>query len=182
MFSSLKDDGKMAVVLDTGATARGSGSQGSNRERDIRKEFVDRDLVEAVILLPENLFYNTSAPGIILIINKAKKKANEIMLVNASKLFEKGRPKNFLPEECIRHISDLYLGWTEEDGTSKIATNEVVTKNDYNLSPSRYVAQNGAEEVLSLEDAVMLLKQAEIERHEANNKMTRMLESLGIRL
>lgn len=182
MFSSLKDDGKMAVVLDTGAVARGSGSQGSNRERDIRKEFVDRDLVEAVILLPENLFYNTTAPGIILIINKAKKKAKEIMLINASKLFEKGRPKNFLPEESIRHISDLYLGWKEEDGTSKIANKEVVVKNDYNLSPSRYVAQNGAEEVLSLEDAAMLLKQAEIERQEVNNKMIIMLGALGIRL
>lgn len=182
MFSSLKDDGKMAVVLDTGAVARGSGSQGSNKERDIRKEFVDKDLVEAVILLPENLFYNTTAPGIILIINKAKKKAKEIMLINASKLFEKGRPKNFLPEESIRHISDLYLGWKEEDGTSKIANKEVVVENDYNLSPSRYVAQNGAEEVLSLEDAVMLLKQAEIERQEANNKMIIMLEALGIRL
>ena len=182
MFSSLKDDGKMAVVLDTGAAARGSGSQWSNRERDIRKEFVGKDLVEAVILMPENLFYNTTAPGIILIINKAKKNANEIMLINASKLFEKGRPKNFLPEESIRHISDLYLGWTEEDGTSKIVTNEVVTKNDYNLSPSRYVAQNGTEEVLPLEDAVVLLKEAEIDRQEANNHMIRILEALGIRL
>lgn len=180
MFSSLKDDGKMAVVLDTGAVARGSGSQGSNRERDIRKEFVDKDLVEAVILMPENLFYNTTAPGIILIINKAKKKANEIMLINASKLFEKGRPKNFLPEESIRHISDLYLGWKEEDGTSKIATNEVVTKNDYNLSPSRYVAQNGADEVLPLEDAWIMLKEAEEKRKIADSQLHIALAGLGI--
>jgi type I restriction enzyme M protein len=180
MFSSLKDDGKMAVVLDTGAVARGSGSQGSNRERNIRKEFVDKDLVEAVILMPENLFYNTTAPGIILIINKAKKKANEIMLINASKLFEKGRPKNFLPEENIRHISDLYLGWMEEDGTSKIATNEVVTKNDYNLSPSRYVAQNGADEVLPLEDAWIMLKEAEEKRKIADSQLHIAMAGLGI--
>jgi type I restriction-modification system DNA methylase subunit len=66
MAASLSDHGKMAVVLDTGAVSRGSGNQGSNRERDIRKVFVERDLVEAVVLLPENLFYNTTAPGIIL--------------------------------------------------------------------------------------------------------------------
>lgn len=180
MFSSLKDDGKMAVVLDTGATARGSGSQGSSRERDIRKEFVDKDLVEAVILMPENLFYNTTAPGIILVINKAKKKANEIMLINASKLFEKGRPKNFLTYESIMHISDLYLNWIEEEGTSKIATNQVVTKNDYNLSPSRYVAQNGAEEVLPLDDTVILLLDAEKELAEANKKLKIILSNLGL--
>ncbi|MFX8262749.1 N-6 DNA methylase, partial [Acinetobacter baumannii] len=65
MLASLSETGRMAVVLDTGAVSRGSGNQGSNRERDIRKAFVEHDLIEAVILLPENLFYNTTAPGII---------------------------------------------------------------------------------------------------------------------
>jgi type I restriction enzyme M protein len=78
MFASLSPRGRMAVVLDTGAVSRGSGNAGSNRERDIRKRFVDGDvlsrgdLIEAVVLLPENLFYNTTAPGIVLFINKAK--------------------------------------------------------------------------------------------------------------
>ncbi|MEJ5166710.1 MAG: class I SAM-dependent DNA methyltransferase, partial [Thermoanaerobaculia bacterium] len=62
MYASLKDEGKMAVVLDTGAVSRGSGTSGKNRERDIRKIFVDNGLIEAVLLLPENLFYNTTAP------------------------------------------------------------------------------------------------------------------------
>jgi type I restriction enzyme M protein len=72
MFASLSDGGRLAVVLDTGAVSRGSGSAGSNRERVIRKAFVDADLVEAVVLLPENLFYNTSAPGIIMFISRVK--------------------------------------------------------------------------------------------------------------
>jgi type I restriction enzyme M protein len=59
MAASLNDRGKMAVVLDTGAVSRGSGNQGSNRERDIRKVFVERDFVEAVVLLPENLFWKS---------------------------------------------------------------------------------------------------------------------------
>ena len=130
--------------------------------------------------MPENLFYNTTAQGIILVINKSKKETNEVMLINASKLFEKGRPKNFLPEESIRHISDLYLCWKEEDGTSKIVTNEMVAKNDYNLSPSRYVAQNGAEEVLPLEDAVILLLDAENELAEANKKLKIIFSNLGL--
>jgi type I restriction enzyme M protein len=182
MFSSLKDGGKMAVVLDTGAVSRGSGNAGKNRERDIRKEFVDRDLVEAVLLLPENLFYNTTAPGIILVINGGKRKENEILLINASKLFKKGRPKNYLPDESIKQISEVYLNWKEEDGVSKIITKEEAVKSDYNLSPSRYVALNGEDDTLPLEDAVVLLKEAEEERSEADRKLRGVLRELGIEL
>ncbi len=83
---SLSNNGRAAVVLDTGAVARGSGNQGSNREKDIRKKFVDNDWIEAVLLLPENLFYNTTAPGIVLFLNKnkPKEKKNKIMIINAS--------------------------------------------------------------------------------------------------
>ena len=56
MFASLNEEGKMSLVIDTGAVSRGSGNVGRNRERDIRREFVEGDFVEAVILLPENLF------------------------------------------------------------------------------------------------------------------------------
>jgi type I restriction enzyme M protein len=73
MVASLGPKGRMAVVLDTGAVSRGSGNQGSNKERDIRKKFVEDDLVEAVLLLPENLFYNTTAPGIVMVINRKKR-------------------------------------------------------------------------------------------------------------
>ena len=96
MLANLKDTGRMAVVLDTGAVSRGSGNQGSNKERDIRKKFVEEDLIEAVLLLPENLFYNTTAPGIIMVVNRKKQHSGEMLLINASKLFKKGRPKNYM--------------------------------------------------------------------------------------
>ncbi len=119
MSASLNEGGRMAVVLDTGAVSRGSGNQGSNRERDIRKGFVEGhltqkgDLIEAVILLPDNLFYNTSAPAIIMIVNKAKRHPGEILLINASKLFSKGRPKNYLQERRIspRPPGSIANGW-----------------------------------------------------------------------
>jgi type I restriction enzyme M protein len=116
MLASLNERGKMAVVLDTGAVSRGSGNQGSNRERDIRKAFVERDLIEAVILLPENLFYNTTAPGIILVVNRQKPRRGEILLINASQQFAKGRPKNYLTEEHIARIADIYHQWRVERG------------------------------------------------------------------
>ncbi len=182
MYASLNDKGKMAVVLDTGAVSRGSGNAGSNRERDIRKQFVENDLVEAVLLLPENLFYNATAPGIIIVINKAKpaERKNRILLINASKFFQKGRPKNYLPDESIEQIADKYLGWNEEEGISKIITKEEAARNDYNLSPSRYVAQNGEDNTLDLEDAIVQLKEAEEERNQADEKLRTILKEMGV--
>ena len=180
MLASLKENGRMAVVLDTGAVSRGSGNQGSNRERDIRRAFVEADLIEAVVLMPENLFYNTTAPGIILVINRAKRHPGEILLINASKLFSKGRPKNYLTEEHIQKIASLYHEWHGEDGLSAIITKEEATKNDFNLSPSRYVASNEKEEVLPLEEALVLLREAEEERAQADQALKDVLNFLGV--
>jgi type I restriction enzyme M protein len=170
----------MAVVLDTGAVSRGSGNQGSNRERDIRRAFVDADLIEAVVLLPENLFYNTTAPGIILVVNRAKRRPGEILLVNATKLFAKGRPKNYLADEHIERIAAAYHDWSAEDGLSAIITKEEAARNDYNLSPSRYVASNDKEEVLPLEEAMVLLREAEEERAKADQDLAQVLRTLGL--
>lgn len=178
MYASLKENGKIAVVIDTGAVSRGSGSSGKNRERDIRKEFVDRDLIEGVILLPENLFYNTTSPGVIIVINKNKRKPNEIILINASNMYEKGRPKNFLPDETIKKISDIFLNWKEEEEISKIITKDEAIRNDYNLSPSRYVALNNKEDVLPLEEAILELKEAEEERKIADEKLWQILKNI----
>jgi len=182
MLASLNERGKMAVVLDTGAVSRGSGNQGSNRERDIRKAFVESDLIEAVILLPENLFYNTTAPGIILVVNRRKRRPGEILLINASQQFAKGRPKNYLTEEHIARIAALYHEWRAEDGMSTIITNDEAARNDYNLSPSRYVSTNGKEEVLPLEEAVVRLLEAEEERVEADRALNEVLTRLGLAL
>lgn len=186
MLASLKNGGRMAVVLDTGAVSRGSGNQGSNRERDIRRACIEGDmlgkgdLIEAVVQLPENLFYNTSAPGIILVVNTAKRHPGEILLVNASKLFVKGRPKNYLTDEDIDRVARLYQDWKAEEGVSATITTAEVVRNDYNLSPSRYVASGDREDVLPLEEAVVLLKEAEEEREEADKALNEVLTALGL--
>ncbi|HFQ91759.1 MAG TPA: SAM-dependent DNA methyltransferase [Chromatiales bacterium] len=180
MLASLNDRGRMAVVLDTGAVSRGSGSRSRNRERDIRKAFVERDLIEAVILLPENLFYNTTAPGVILVVNRRKRHGDQILLINASKLFAKGRPKNALAEEHVARIAGLYHDWKAEEGVSAIITGEEAARSDYNLSPSRYVASNDVEEVMAPEDAVVLLREAEEARAEVDAALQEVLQVLGL--
>ena len=107
ILASLGDKGRAAIVLDTGAASRGSGNANSNKERDVRRWFVEQDLIEGVIYLPENLFYNTTAPGIVLFLNKAKAKERKgkLFLLNAATEFAKGDPKNYLPEEAITRIA-----------------------------------------------------------------------------
>ncbi len=179
MLASAKDKGKVVVVIDTGVVTRGSGSSGTNREKEIRKAFVENDLIEAVVLLPDNLFYNTTAPGVILVINKNKNHPNEILLINASKEYVKGRPKNILSEEGIKKILDVYENWKEVEGFSRIITIEEVRKNDYNLSPLRYVGNNEIEELEPIEDILIELKEVDEEREKVDQELKDIMKRLG---
>lgn len=115
-----------------------------------------------------------------MIINKSKSHQEEIILINASKLFEKGKPKNFLTDESIETIASLYYEWKEKDDISRVITKEEVVKNDYNLSPSRYVLQNGEDDTLPLKDTVVLLRKAEKESEIADAKLNEVLKKLGL--
>jgi type I restriction enzyme M protein len=180
MIASLKPTGRLAVVLDTGAVARGSGNLGANRERDIRKTFVDDDLIEAVVLLPENLFYNTTSAGIVMVLNRGKRHPGEIMLIDASELFTKGRPKNVLRDEHIAEVGELFANWQTIEQRSAVVTNQQVASNDYNVSPSRYVPGAAVDDVLPLEEAVRLLREADAERAIAGEELHKVLVELGV--
>ncbi len=182
MHASLNDKGRAAVVLDTGAASRGSGNAGTNKEKAVRQWFVDHDLIESVLYLPENLFYNTTAPGIVLFLNKAKPKARQgkIFLVNASPIFEKGDPKNFIPEEGIRRIADTLIGWKEEDKLSRIVDHAEVKKNDYNISPSRYIHTSDAETYRPLAEIVAELNELEEEARETDKALREILGKIGV--
>ncbi len=151
-LACLDDDGRAAVVLDTGAVTRGSGSKNEDKERNIRKWFVDQDLIDGVILLPENLFYNTPAAGVIVVLNKRKPAARQgkLVLLNASKRFSKGRPKNYLREEDIRPLAAMYLRGDPVEGELAVISAGQAEEADYNLSPSRWVASLAGEESATL--------------------------------
>ncbi|MGB6055729.1 MAG: N-6 DNA methylase [Burkholderiaceae bacterium] len=160
-LACLAHDGRAAVVLGTGAVTRGSGSKNEDKERNVRKWFVDHDLIDGVILLPENLFYNTTAAGVIVVLNKRKPAARKgrITLLNASQHFSKGRPKNYLPEEDIKPLAAMYLKGEAVEGEVEIITTQQAEEADYNLSPSRWVGQNGSAEVGSIPALIQQLEQ-----------------------
>lgn len=150
-FSSLKDEGVAAVVLDTTSLSRGSNTSTENREKIIRKKLVDQGCISSVVLLPENLFYNTGAPGVLIFLTKEP--VDDVLLVNASREFAKGKPKNVIPEENARRIVDVVGSRTEVDGFSVLLSIETISDIDYDLSPQRHIpidpeiAALGAEEL-----------------------------------
>lgn len=184
IYSSLKDDGRAAVVLDTGAASRGSGNASTNKEKNVRKWFVDNDKIEGVLYLPENLFYNTTAPGIIIFLNKNKAKnlKEKIFLINASKEFVKGDPKNYISEEQIRKIVDAYNSKNEIIDFSKFISKEEVVKNDYNISPSRYINLSEAVEYKPVAEILAELKEIEKKANEADKNLQNVLQQLGFKI
>ncbi|ACK66238.1 N-6 DNA methylase [Rippkaea orientalis PCC 8801] len=177
IWASLQLHGQSAIVLDTGAASRGSGNANKDKEKEVRKWFVEKDIIEGVIYLPENLFYNTSAPGIILILNKAKSEArkHQLLLINASLEFAKGDPKNYISDQGINRIVTAFLNWEEQDKFSRIVSLEEIAKNDYNISPSRYIHVTEAEEFRPIGEILQELEELESQAEETNRVLMQVL-------
>ncbi len=182
ILASLKPGGRAAVVLDTGAASRGSGNANSNKERDVRRWFVEQDLIEGVLYLPENLFYNTSAPGIIIVLNKSKSKERQgkIFLLNANREFVKGDPKNYIPDDAIVRIADTFTAWKEVEKYSLIVLREEIAKNDYNISPSRYIHTVESEEYRPIAEIMEELDALEEDAAETGAELKKILKALNV--
>jgi type I restriction enzyme M protein len=181
ILDSMNDNARAAVVLDTGAASRGSGNANTNKEKDVRRWFVEQDYIEGVIYLPDNLFYNTSAPGIIIALNKAKPAArrDKIFLLNASRDFAKGDPKNYLPEDAIVRIAETFIDWKELDKYSRIVPRGEIAKNDYNISPSRYIHTGEGEEFRPISEIMEDLNDLDKEAAATYSKLQKVMAELS---
>jgi len=170
---------KMAVVIDQGVLFRGG------REKEIRKRIVEDDLLEAVILLPEKLFYNTQAPGVILVFNKQKppERKGKILFINASNEYKphpEVRRLNILAEENIEKIVKAYKEYREEPGFSRIVPLEEIRKNDYNLNVTIYVQPLITTEQADIAKLWSEIKRLTKEREELEQKIEHYLQILGL--
>src|SRR5437773_614909 len=183
ILASLKPQSRAAVVLDTGAASRGSGNANTNKEKEVRRWFVEQDVIEGVIYLPENLFYNTTAPGIILVLNKAKPKERQgkLFLLNATNEFTKGDPKNYLSDAAVTCIADTFNAWKEVEKYSRIVGRDEIAKNDFNISPSRYVHTGASEEYRPIAEIVEELEAIEEEEAATDAALKKVLARIGAR-
>jgi len=170
----LNDGGRAAVVLDAAAVTRGSGSANDDKERNIRKWFVDHDLIDGVVLLPENVFYNTQAAGVIVVLakRKAASRKGKIVLVDASRRFTKGRPKNYLSQDAVKEVAAQYNAGEGKPGEVAVITLEDARGTDYNLSPSRWVGRPAGAAQASIAEHLLELRQLDADYHEITNALT----------
>ncbi len=180
--ASLNDSGRAAVVLDTEAVSRGSGGKSSNKEKTIRQAFVEADFIEAVVLLPKNLFYNTTAPGIVVMLNRHKNKGRkgQFLLINASAFFVKMKPKNELTDEGIVAVAEVFHKWESRERLSRVVTLEEVREADFNLSPSLFIDVNGKTKHRALDVIVGELRSRHSARDSADNSLARWLSEIGV--
>ncbi len=182
ILASLKPSGRAAVVLDTGAASRGSGNAGSNKEKEVRRWFVEQDLIEGVIYLPENLFYNNGAPGVIIVLNSVKpeERKKKLFLINASRGFTKGDPKNYIHDDASTRIVDTFTEWKEVEKYSRIVKCEDIAKNDFNISPSNYIHTGAADEYRPIAEIVDELEAIDEDEKVINLSLKAILKALDL--
>jgi len=177
MLAAAKPDGRVGIVIDNGALFRGG------REKSIRSKIVDRDLIEAVLLLPEKLFYNTQAPGAILIFNRNKppERKGKILFINSSQLYEphpEVRRLNRLGRDHIEKIASIYREYREEEGVSRIVDLREVRENDYNLNVTLYVTPPIETEEVDLEKELQELLEIHCQAEEARAKALQYIQQI----
>lgn len=180
MLASAKEDGgKVGIVIDNGCLFRGG------KEKIIRNRFLDADLIECVILLPEKLFYNTGAPGAILIFNKNKPKERKkkVLFINASREYGQHpdvRKLNRLGDEHIEKITKVYKTFGEVDGITRVVSLDEIKENDYNLNVTLYVFPEEEEEEIDVEKEWEELQQLDKEKSEIDKTIEGFLREMKI--
>ena len=177
MISSMAHpNGRMGIILPHGALFR-SGAEGK-----IRKELLERDLLETVIGLGPNLFYGTGISACILIfkLNKDPKKKDKIQFIDGSGLFTKGRNQNFFRDEHATQILEWYNKYEDIDNVSKIVSLEEIKENEFNLNISRYVVKLDEEDKITLDEAYKEMLDAQKEFEISQGKMIQTLSKFKV--
>lgn len=176
MIYHLDDNGIMAVVMPHGVLFRGAA------EGVIRRYLIEeKNYLDAVIGLPANLFFGTSIPASILVFKKWRDNPENVLFIDASKHFEKGKNQNRLRPEDIDKIIDTYADRNEEEKYSHAAPLSEIAENDYNLNIPRYVDTFEEEEEIDFDAVVDEIKRINAEGAELDEKIRRFTEELGIR-
>ncbi len=180
-FHFLSDEGTMAIILPHGVLFRGGA------ESRIRTKLLKDGHVDTVIGLPANLFFSTGIPVCILVLKKCKK-YDDVLFINASEHFEKGKRQNRLRDgkngepNDIQKIVESYQHRTEEARYSRRVGMDEIEKNDFNLNISRYVSTAKPEDPIDLAAVNQSLKDIENRIVSATAKHNKFLEELELPL
>ena len=177
MLGVTNSEGMVGVVMPHGILFRG-GAEGR-----IRQGIVEADLFEAIIGLAPNLFFGASIPVAICVLNRAKpaERRGKVLFIDAAQegYFRQGKAQNFIDQEHVDKIEAAYRAFEESERFAHVADLEEIRANDFNLNISRYVDTTEPVEVMSVEEALTQLREAERRRDEATARMDELLAELG---
>lgn len=169
----LNETGAMAIVLPHGVLFRGAA------EGVIRQAIIEKNYLDTVIGLPANLFYGVSIPTTILVFKK-NRKTKDILFIDASKEFEKGKNQNKLTDGNIHKIIETYRNRVDVEKYAHVASLEEIKENEFNLNIPRYVDTSEEEQAIDLDEVIKLLEQDKQEIADLEAKINEQLRILGI--
>lgn len=166
MIKSMNSTGRMTVVLPHGALFR-KGAEGK-----IRKELLEQDMLEAVIGLGPNIFYGTQLAACVMVFKQIKDtdKKNKVLFIDASDQVRVGRAQNYLEPNNVNQIFDWFTAYQDVENYVKVATNDDLEENDFNLNIPLYVEKIIEDNLPSVEEALADLKLAWDESLKAEEK------------
>jgi len=170
-FYHLKDSGTMAIVLPHGVLFRGAA------EGVIRKKLLEDGSIDAVIGMPANLFFGTSIPTTVIILKK-NRTTRDVLFIDASNEFIKGKNQNKLSQENIDKIVETYKKRESVEKYAHLATFEDIKQNDYNLNIPRYVDTFEEESPVDMATIGSTIKNIRKEKAELESCLYDMISSL----
>lgn len=175
MVYQLDDNGTMAVVMPHGVLFRG-GAEGH-----IRKFLIEeRNYLDTVIGLPPNLFFGAAISATLLVFKKCRQKDKEVLFIDASKHFEKGKNQNRLRPSDIDKIIKTYEHRNTEDKYSHVASLDEIRENNYNLNIPRYVDTFEDEDEIDLDKVAAEIRKLDANSRELDDKISEFIKQLGI--
>lgn len=167
----LKNNGTMAIVLPHGVLFRGAA------EGKIREKLLRSGNIYAVIGLPANLFYNTSIPTCIIVLKKHRD-GRDVLFIDASKKFNKGKKQNEMTDDHIEEVIELYSKRETVEKETFLASFEDIEKNDFNLNIPRYVDNFEKEEEIDLNELLTDMKKTDEELGQVHEEFLSLLKEL----
>ncbi len=184
MLASLNENGMAAIIGSQGVLFRGGSEEEIRKKMILGNEELKGDVIEGIIALPAKLFYGTSIPGCIFILNKNKpnERKNKIIFINAAR---KGHylelPKrNIFREKDIKEIVSIFKKFKEEYGFCHIAELDEIIENGFNLNVSRYVDTSEPNELVDISKTIVEIKQIQKEVEDSKKIVTSDLKKLGL--
>ena len=169
----LKGNGTMAIVLPHGVLFRGAA------EGKIREKLLRSGNIYAVIGLPANLFYNTSIPTCIIVLKKQRDLLErDVLFIDASKKFNKGKKQNEMTDQHITEVMELYSKRETIEKESFLASFDDIEKNDFNLNIPRYVDNFEKEEEIDLNELLSKMKKTDEELQQTQTEFMSLLKEL----